>query len=224
MCDPTVKQGLENQAQVSTISVPFQKWYVLCLPPLAIWSFKTAHTSLCWISSAPLENIQCAHYISPDMIRSKSASTNIATSCSPHAQLQDVLKCQMLSSTKKHFTTFSLRHSVTEKAETALTFADVLEPNVLLLSYGRSRAINAASVSTELATVPWQKHNLKTISFLQDSEDSSLCPSRRIAGRWSWQRGADMQVIPLLQGGSRGEAGKLPTTAAIVCLLPLAYG
>lgn len=159
---------------------------MVCALPSSISNPKfqdSSHFIVLDFLSPPGKHSMCTSHLSRYDSRSKSASTNIATSCSPHAQLQDVLKCQTLSSTKKHFTTFSLMHSVTEKAETALTFADVLEPNVLLLSYGRSRAINAASVSTELATVPWQEHNLKTISFLQDSEDSSLCPSRRTAGR-----------------------------------------
>lgn len=67
---PQLSRVWRSSYKFQRVSVLSQNPCVLCLPAFAAWSFKTAQASLCWISSAsaPLENIPCAHCISPDFI------------------------------------------------------------------------------------------------------------------------------------------------------------
>lgn len=158
ICDPTMKWGLEKQLQVSTVSSSISKPIHALSPCICNLKFQnsSSFTVLDFLSLSPSgKHSMCTLHLSRFYSHSKSASTNIATFHSPNAHLQDVLKCQMLNGTKKHFTTFLLMCNVTEKAETASTSVDLLDLNTLLLSSGNSRAINAATASSELATVHW---------------------------------------------------------------------
>jgi len=97
----------------------------------------------------------CTSHVSRLHSHSKSARTNIATFHSPNAHSQDVLKRQMLSRTKKPFTTFPLMCSVAEKAETTLTSVDLFDLSTLLLSPGTGRAAEAAAAPSGLAAARW---------------------------------------------------------------------
>ena len=156
ICDLTTKQGLEKQLQVSIVFSSISK--LIHALSLCVCSLKfqdsSSFTVLDFLSLSPSgKHSMCTLHLSRFYSHSKSASTNIATFHSPNAHLQDVLKCQMLNSTKKHFTMFLLTCNITEKAEIALISVGLLDLNTLFLSSGSSRAINAATASSELATV-----------------------------------------------------------------------
>lgn len=158
ICDPTIKQGLKKQLQIARVFSSISKPIHALSPCIFNQKFQDSlsFTVLDFLSLSPSgKHSMCTLHLSRFYAHSKSACTNIATFQSPNAYSQDVLKCQMLNGTKKHFTTFLLMCSVTEKAETALTSVDLLDQNTLLLSSGSSRAINAATASSELARVHW---------------------------------------------------------------------
>lgn len=153
-------------------SVLFQNSDSMHLQPKV--SSSSSFTVLCFLSLNPSgKHSMCTLHLSRFYSHSKSASTNIVTFHSPNAHSQDVLKCQMLNGTKKHFSTFLLMCNVREKAEIALTSVDLLDLNTPLLSSGSSRAINTAAISPELAT-----EHKRTVLFLWDVDPSSSVPVR----------------------------------------------
>lgn len=135
ICDPTIKQDLEKQPQVSTVFSSISK-PIYVSPCISCLKFQgsSSFTVQDFLSLSPSgKHSMCTLHLSRFYSHSKSASTNIATFHSPNAHLQDVLKCQMLNSTKKHFTMFLLMCNITEKAEFALISVDLLDLNHLLL-------------------------------------------------------------------------------------------
>lgn len=132
---PQLSRVWRSSYKFQQFSVPFQNRHMLspCTSCLKIQD-SSSFTVLDFLSLSPSgKHSMCTLQLSRFYSHSKSASTNIATFHSPNAHLQDVLKCQMLNSTKKHFTMFLLMCNITEKAEFALISVDLLDLNHLLL-------------------------------------------------------------------------------------------
>lgn len=210
---PQLSRVWRNSFKFLQFSVPFQNSDSVHLQPEVSRQLKFAVLGFLSLNPSGKHSV-CTLHLSRFYSHYKSASTNIVTFHSPNAHSQDVLKCQMLNGTKKHFSTFLLMSNRREKAEIALTSVDLLDLNTPFIWQQEPLAVQQLLQSLQQSTREWSR-------FCGILIPARSIPRRAVGARWLQEgdpaeRSGQAGNAPAGRG-SRGEA------VAIVCLLPLLY-